>query len=75
MWTGEIGDPTSELYRSTGLGNLQFEVIKVSRTPNYTQAQVYCDRTGLSVWVNVWYRFNNEHFATGVRWATRVKGR
>ena len=67
MWTGEIGDPTSEMHRSTGLGKLQFKVIKVNRTKHYTQAQIYCDQTRLPGWANVWHRFNNYGFATGVQ--------
>ena len=72
MWTGQFGDPTSEVHRSTGLGNLEFKVIQVNRTKHYTQAQIYCDQTRLPVWVNVWHRFNNDDFATGVQWASVV---
>ena len=70
MWFGQFGDPTSEGHRSTGLGNLEFKVIQVDRTKHYTQAQIYCDQTRLPVWVNVWHRFNNYGFATGVQWAS-----
>ena len=69
MWTGRFGDLTSEVHRSTGLGNLEFKVIQVHRTKHYTQAQIYCDQTGLRVWVN---RYNNYSVASGVQWASVV---
>ena len=40
MWTGKLGDPSSELHRSYGLEGLEFTVIQVHRTANYTQVRV-----------------------------------
>ena len=73
MWTGKIGDPTSEPFRARDLRGLRFRVLAVHRTSDFTQVQVADDVTALPVWINVWARYNGAGRARGVTYATVLR--
>ena len=39
MWTGKLGDPSSELHRACGLEDLEFKVCQAHRTANHIQVR------------------------------------
>lgn len=70
FWTGHLGDPRSEIFRSNvGDTGTVYSVLEVRMTKDYTQARIEDDVTGLHVWVNVWHRYNRNGRGRGVPWA------